>query len=324
VWRSPWVSTASLRGSAGATRAEADFRKTGGEWRVVRWEWESVPPWARMAGRPWGSEHFTLIAPPDLPEGTARAVLSELEEGYRELVAWLPEEVLRPRYLAVYAPDGRTFRSLTGRDPQRTLGVAFYRTVPIEEDGEIVGFRTGETMMVLNAEGVRGYRATDPIAGRAAVLRHELVHVILAPWTRPWTPGWLVEGAALSYAGQPYWRELKEIGGLETITYTTEFGHIGDVFGTATARQYALASAMAEFVRERYGDAAFLALYRAYAEVPAELVLGKMPTFGIGMLVQASMNAIAQEVTPDFLRKHLGVEPAVFEEEFRKWWRARR
>ncbi len=305
--------------------AEADFRKIDGEWRITRWEWESVPPWARMSGRPWASERFTLIAPPDLPEETARAVLSELEEAYRDLAARLPREILRPRYLAVYAPDRQTFRALTGRDPQLTLGAAFYRTVPVVEDEEVVGFRTGETLMVLNAEGVKNVRATDPLFGRAAVLRHELVHVILAPWTRPWTPGWLVEGAALTYAGQPYWRELKgEIRSLENMTYTTEFGHIGDIFGTATARQYALASAMAEFVRERYGDEAFLALYRAYGEIPAEVVERKMPMFGIRTLVQASMNAIAQEVTPDLLRRHLGVEPAAFEEEFLKWWKARR
>ena len=305
--------------------AKAEFRKTNGAWRIVRWEWESVPPWARLPGRPWTSEHFTLIAPPDLPEGTARAVLTELEEAYQNLSARLPQEIVRPRYLAVYAPDRKTFRDLTGKDAQMFLGVAFYRTVPVEADGEVVGFRTGETMIVLNAEGVKGYRATDPIGGRAAVLRHELVHVILAPWTRPWTPGWLVEGAALTYAGQPYWRQLREeIQGLGNMTYTTQFGHIGDIFGTATARQYAMASAMAEFVRERYGDSAFLALYRAYGDIPVDVVERHMPMFGMQMMIQASMDAIARESTPGFLQQHLGVDPAAFEEEFLKWWKARR
>ena len=233
--------------------------------------------------------------------------------------------MIRPRYLALYAPDRRTFQALTGKDPQLTLGVAFYRTVPVVEDGEVTGFRASETLMVLNAEGVRGYRQTDPINGRSAVLRHELVHMILAPWTRPWTPGWLVEGAAMTYAGQPYWKELKgEIQGLESMTYTTQFGHIGDIFGTATARQYALASAMAEFVRERYGDAAFLALYRAYAEVPVETVEKHLPVFGLAVLVQASMEGIAEEVTPALMQKHLGADPAAFQAAFLEWWKAKR
>ncbi|SNB73841.1 hypothetical protein [Thermoflexus hugenholtzii] len=155
------------------------------------------------------------------------------------------------------------------------------------------------------------------------MLRHELVHVILAPWTRPWTPGWLVEGAAMTYAGQPYWRELKEeIRSLENMTYTTEFGHIGDIFGTATVRQYALASAMAQFVRERYGDEAFLALYRAYGEIPLDVVERHWPMFDF--LARSSLDAIARESTPGFLRQRLGLDPAAFEAEFRKWWKARR
>ncbi len=305
--------------------AEADFRKIDGVWRVTRWSWGMTPPWARLPGRSWTSEHFTLIGPENLQGETAQAVLGELEEAYRDLSARLPREAIRPRYLALYAPDRQTFEALTGKNPRLTLGAAFYRTVPVIADEEVVGFQTSEVMLALNAEGVKSYRAADPIGGRAAVLRHELVHVILAPWTRPWTPGWLVEGAAMTYAGQPYWRELKEeIRGLESMTYTTEFGHIGDIFGTATARQYALASAMAEFVRERYGDAAFLALYRAYAEVPVETVEKHLPSIGLGTLLQASMQGIAQEVTPDLMRKHLGVDPAAFETAFLEWWKSKR
>jgi hypothetical protein len=108
------------------------------------------------------------------------------------------------------------------------------------------------------------------------------------------------------------------------MTYTTQFGHIGDIFGTATARQYAMASAMAEFVRERYGDSAFLALYRAYGDIPVDVVERHMPMFGMQMMIQASMDAIARESTPGFLQQHLGVDPAAFEEEFLKWWKARR
>ena len=304
---------------------EADFRKIDGVWRVTRWSWGMTPPWVRLPGRSWTSAHFALIGPENLPEETAQAVLGELEGAYRDLSARLPQEAIRPRYLALYVPDRKTFEALTGKNPQLTLGAAFYRTVPVIADEEVVGFRTSEVMLALNAEGVKSYRAADPIGGRAAVLRHELVHVILALWTRPWTPGWLVEGAAMTYAGQPYWRELKEeIKSLENMTYTTEFGHIGDIFGTATARQYALASAMAEFVRERYGDAAFLALYRAYAEVPVEIVEKHLPSIGLGILLQASMQSIAQEVTPDLMRKHLGTDPAAFEAAFREWWKAKR
>jgi hypothetical protein len=49
-----------------------------------------------------------------------------------------------------------------------------------------------------------------------------------------------------------------------------------------------------------------------------------MPMFGLQTLVQASLDAIARESTPGFLQQHLGVDPAAFEEEFLKWWKARR
>ena len=42
------------------------------------------------------------------------------------------------------------------------------------------------------------------------------------------------------------------------------------------------------------------------------------------MLVQAAMDAIAQEVTPNILQQQLGLDPAAFEAEFLKWWKARR
>ncbi|MCS7351000.1 MAG: hypothetical protein RMM10_05675, partial [Anaerolineae bacterium] len=307
-------------------RAQADFRKSDGEWRIARWSWTDIPPWTILAGRAWSSAHFVLIGPSDLPEGTARAVLDELEAARADLQAKLPAELFRPRYLALYAPDGETFRRLTGQSPGRTLGVAFSRTFPRIEEEELVGFETGEYMIVLNAEGVRGYRQTDPLFGRQAVLRHELVHVVLAPWTRPWTPGWLVEGAAMTYAGQPFWRELQgqKLEGLGNMTYTVSFGHIGDIFGTATARQYALASAMAEFMRERWGDEAFLALYRSYAGVEPQEIARRMPMVAIGTLVEATWEGIARDLTPERMRQHLGVDPGAFEAEFLRWWQGRR
>lgn len=204
--------------------------------------------------------------------------------------------------------------------------MAFSRIFPRIEEEELVGFETGEYMIVLNAEGVRGYRQTDPLFGRQAVLRHELVHVVLAPWTRPWTPGWLVEGAAMTYAGQPFWRELQgqKLEGLGNMTYTVSFGHIGDIFGTAAARQYALSSAMAEFVRERWGDEVFLALYRSYAGVEPQEIARRMPMVAIGTLVEATWEGIAQDLTPERMRQHLGVDPGAFEAEFLRWWQGRR
>jgi len=302
-------------------RAEADFEKRGDAWRIVRYEWADVPPWVVLPGRAWTSDHFTLIGPDRLSDATAQEVLEELEAARSDLETRLPKEIFRPRYLALYAPDADTFRRLTGKDPQRTLGVAFFRTQPRIEDDEVVGFESGQFMIVLNAEGVRGYRKTDPLFGREAVLRHELVHVILAPWTRPWTPGWLVEGAAMAYADQPFWREIRneKLESLGPMTYTVSFGHIGDIFGEYTARQYGLASAMAEFVRETWGDEAFLALYRAYAEIPPAEVERHLPVFGIGMLMEGAMESIARDATPDLMRRHLGVSPEEFERRFREW-----
>jgi hypothetical protein len=51
---------------------------------------------------------------------------------------------------------------------------------------------------------------------------------------------------------------------------------------------------MAEFVRERYGDEAFLALYRAYSEVPLDVVERHWPMFDFP--ARSSWDAIAPGV----------------------------
>lgn len=305
--------------------ATASFRREAGQWVVSAWQWREPPDWMRLPARPLRSAHFLMMVPDGVGESDARGALDELEAAHTRLSGLLPAVLFRPRYLVLYAPDGATFSRLSGGASEQTLGVAISQYAARVVGGEPVGLDVFGIRIILNGDGVRFYQAADPLFGREATLRHELVHAVLAPWTRAWTPGWLAEGTAMLFAEQPLWSRLLSLeqeADLAAFLTTTSFRQADDPSGELTGRDYALAGALATFVVDWWGSQALLDLYRAYADAPLGNVTSRTPVVSTPTLNAAALDAVAADLTPGILSRVLvGVtSPAVFLATFNLWW----
>ncbi|MCS6841087.1 MAG: hypothetical protein NZ701_09925, partial [Roseiflexus sp.] len=148
--------------------------------------------------------------------------------------------------------------------------------------------------------------------GRLATIRHELVHLALARETRPFTPIWLVEGAAMYYAGQlppELRRRLVEDGrldylSLERLTGEESLGAY-DFIGQSVGYEYLFSGETVRYLIDIYGTDSFRAFYRYFSRVPPEKMIDQMPLFSIGFGSQ--FGKLSREVTPEALSSVYGL-----------------
>jgi len=296
--------------------ATLDLRWEGGRWEITGWEWARIPPWALMPGRPWISERFVFITPREFPGRQAGWILGRLEAFREEIEGRLPPEARRPGYLVVWAPNPRLYAEMVGAPPA-SRAATLYTTRPIRRDGQVIGCRPAEPIVVLNGANLEGDLARRSRRLKE-VLRHELVHAALAGWQVPWRPIWLVEGAATFYARQRFWQRLarEDARAIRVLAKHILKSVYVDFFSPRQAfLEMAVASAMAEFVHERYGGEVFFALYKSFAEAPAEVVRRHAGD----PLAWSQAEQIAWELTPTLLQQHLGVREEELLDAFANW-----
>jgi hypothetical protein len=296
-----------------------DLTRRDGRWVVVRWGWEEIPPWIHMKGNTWASDRFTLVLPERMAptsralERMARRIAVWLEEALESLAGQLPPEARRPRYLVVWVPQARLYAEMAETRPTSPAATVFALR-HIREDGEIVGCVPSEPIIFLNRQDLAGRSPRR----RVEVMRHELVHASLARWNVPWRPIWLAEGVAALYAGERLWRELagKDALAIRSLAEHAMKAVFTDPFTPRQAfMEMAACSALAEFAWERYGEGRLFALYKAFAEAPAEAVRRHAGD----RLTWDRAEQIAREIAPALLQRHLGVSEEEFLDAFVKW-----
>jgi len=107
---------------------------------------------------------------------------------------------------------------------------------------------------------------------RQVTIQHELTHLALADITRPWTPTWLVEGAAMHYAEQcdSFTRDvlrqtLTPDTSLITLSRLPYFG-VDTKDATRIMVQYQLSGETVKWLVKQHGTEVLLRLYAAYAQ----------------------------------------------------------
>lgn len=163
--------------------------------------------------------------------------------------------------------------------------------------------------------------------------QHELAHLALAPVTRPFTPGWVAEAAAMFLAGtRPVnaWRVGFEQGRFATLSFT-DLGSITrlgehDPTGETTSFQYAYAAAAAWYLVETFGAERFWELYRAFAEVPAEEVYREVTGDGRPTAepspAASDLGELASRTAGAALQRIYGLAEAELDLKVREWIRA--
>jgi hypothetical protein len=253
------------------TRWRCDLRRAaeGAPWGVVSYRQEGRPPfWELGFSEVIATEHFLVFYQLAAEEGQKRAetAADQLEKARARLQrSLLP---LERRYAAFVIPEKSDFKLMTGRDPGAFSGAT--SAAYAEREGTL---RVMNQAMYLNDSHFSSLQRRWGKQDRLVTIQHELVHLALAPQTRPWTPAWLVEGVATYYAGQldSFSREdlRKRLPQGRVLAHLSQQRFMG--VGVAQADevwvQYHYSAAAAWWIERQFGEAKLLELYAAFAGV---------------------------------------------------------
>ena len=295
-----------------------DFQRDGTRWKIRAVAPGQTPPfWQTGDVLLHTTEHFLIFARPTLVQE-----LTVLEQEAEAAYEALRDRglALEPRYVAYFAATTEDFRTLTGRSTG-VVGVAFWQ---YEVNGD--AFAVLSRAFYLNAAAFAD-RTAD---ARRATITHELVHLTLADQTRPFTPAWLKEGIAVYFEDQDVVaarRQLINSGMLEQFSLATltpngsllDHAEQPDRIGYA----YVYGGAAIEYLVQRFGEAAVLALYRSYTEIPADEVRTMMPaaiaedgTDGSAIVVERSAAR-----TDEVLVRFFGMNTVQLDAAVKEWLR---
>lgn len=280
------------------------FERQNGAWIVSAYEPEKPPPfWWSGDVVVQETPHFLIMTRPDAGDALTK-VAQECEQAYRDLqAAGLEPEARLVAYLTTTQED---FRAQTGLG-SRTLGAALSQYRIAGEQIQVVG-----RVFYINGEAFTDQPDDGGPAGRLATIRHELVHLALAHETRPFTPIWLAEGAAMYYAGQlvpDFQRRLVADGQLDSLSLERLTGadSLGayDLLGQSVGYEYIFSGETVRYLLDTYGADSFREFYRSFTRVPLEKVIDRMPLFSVGFGSQ--FGNLSREVTPEALLSVYGV-----------------
>lgn len=291
------------------------LRRAGEAWQISALEGQ-LPFWAtgETAARRTGA--FWIFYRPEM---TAELPLIEQEAqaAFEQVVRRLPDRV-QPLNVMFITTSSEGFKAQTDRDAHQFLGVAVAR---YRFDG--VRITIANRAFYLNGAAFRD----DPAQDRQRTIAHELVHLMLAPQTMPFTPAWLSEGAAMFYTDDfpaaTLGRWLQEEGAdalsLTELSRYTSFGASSSSTGEQTAVFYAYSAYLARYLIATYGEAALLRFYDSFAALPAERILAALPPGADGAADQIDLSAATQTLTAELVPTAFGVDLATLEADYERW-----
>ncbi|MCG8348434.1 MAG: hypothetical protein MI924_11730 [Chloroflexales bacterium] len=294
-----------------------DFVRNGAAWRISAVETDENPPFWHPGDLVLReTPHFLIVARPDVATELA-ALEQETETAYAELqTKGLP---LEARYVAYFTNDPDDFRILTGQSSSRALGVALSRYT--FEDNTIVA--TGYAFYLNGEAFLEEQRGAD---ARQTTITHELVHLALASDTRPFTPLWVSEGAAVYYSESPGadQRQLLADNGnladmsLARLTMADSLGE-HDLLGQQTGAEYLFSGLTFAYLVETFGEARVLEFYRSYTSVPAADVQERMPDFGGALVTNNVFASLREELTAQSIPAFFGVDLDQLDADVKVW-----
>jgi hypothetical protein len=228
-------------------------RRTADGWRVTSVSGSrGLPPWEVDDFRERRSEHFVVLAPPEIP---VDELVAALEDGYATMSELLSRGRLRRRYLVVVAAGAEQARALTAQ-------IRGVETLAALSDASVIqSGAAAETEKVVSLRLVVVWPpfATLDAEGRRRVVTHELTHAALTGSTSGRMPAWLSEGVALYVSGD---RRPATLGA--DLAALSQPDSIARLSGEEQAAAYDASSAAAFAIADRFGTDKLLALYEAF------------------------------------------------------------
>ncbi len=277
-----------------------DFARDADGWRITRLTPDRPPFWAVGLTGVTRWPHFLVFHRPDQDIDGLREAAEAAHIALKAQLGDLVDDVS----VMIVADTRESFSRLAQQSGETFVGSARFDNLLTP-----TGIQTVSRALYINDAAFEDGAVSN---NRNQTIQHELTHLALARWSRPWTPPWLIEGAAGIFAGEAnfpalaaYLRQpdarpprLADMTGLETL----------DQAPVPLAVAYAYSTAAAETIVERDGQAKLLALYRAFADVDMARV---RQTAGGGATVSPErFRALQRSVTDEALQKVLGMRLA--------------
>lgn len=296
-----------------------NFTRQGDTWLVSGTSPGTQPPFWWMGGVLFReTEHFLIFARPEVVDQLP-ALAAETEAAYQALAGrGLP---LAPRYATYFSATQADFQELTGQ-PARVVGAAAWR-YNLGEDKIDVSSRA----FYLNGEAFTGQHPAGSDNDRQLTILHELVHLVLAAETRPFTPPWLTEGIAVYFAGQntPAARRrlLDSLDSLSmpALTQASTLNGHGPA-GVLTTDEYAYSGEVIRYLAETFGEDQVLAFYSSYTILPAGQLRAEVPPLSLGPQgMDAAFSGLSDQVTADSVQQFFGRTLAELDGDVKIWLR---
>jgi len=275
-----------------------------------------LPVWAVGPVTTVNSEHFVAIFRPG--RIASERALKVAEKARQQLISRLTFP-LEPSYLLIMARNRVEYEQMTSQSSPASAIAQAETSFEVSRDSIKVRSR----QIVVNLEKVFQEESSEE------VFRHELGHLALAQDTRPFTPAWVSESAAMYLAGTrpvDLWRSGIRTRRFEQISYVTlnRASTLGqdDATGVAASYEYAYSAAAAWYLVETFGADKYWQFYRSYAAVPASKLYESLPTGRIATEGEEKVVTLAEETTGPSLRDAFGLDETQLDIKVREWIRS--
>lgn len=297
-----------------------DFAEVDDEWSVVTAGLKpgsALPVWASGPIQTRQSEHFLALFRPELPDPDR--ILREAEEARAQLDGKITFE-LEDKYVILVARDDEEYRTMSSA----TLGPVS-AIAQVETSYEVTpnSIRVLSRQMVINSEKLYEDGAA------LETLRHELGHLAVAQYTRPFTPAWVSESAAMYLAGTrpvSIWRnglDRNRFDGI-TIERLTRASNLGehDSSREGASLEYAYSAAAAWYLVDTFGAEKYWEFYRSYADVPARDLYERLPDTAGMPGGELAIQGLAVTTTGGSLHQLFALDQVTLDQAIKAWMRA--
>ncbi|MEM7147794.1 MAG: hypothetical protein AAF591_22015 [Verrucomicrobiota bacterium] len=267
-----------------------------------------LPFWVLGYNGTRNTDHFLLFYRPDsVSDDKIGKAARQVEKAYQSL-SKIKGLRLAPRYPAFFIDRQDDFAHITGRDPSRVTGAVSAIT---ETDGDRFVVMSGG--LYINDFNFLSPSNTWGASERESTITHELVHLALSPYTRPFMPLWVVEGTAVHFADQnnSFTRQaLKNSGVLGSLNLaqltravSTNTSVIGSLGGDKN--YYMFSGEIVSYLIRTYGEERFLDFYRAFADyTPSQLRQISETELGQDKMSPLKYPLLGYHLTQKLVRNH--------------------
>lgn len=273
-----------------------------------------LPVWATGPIGIQRSQNFLVLYRPGL-QNPAR-VMQEAEAARSQLDGKITFP-LESSYLLLIAQDDAEYRSMSSAALAPVSPIA-----QVETSYEV----NPTSIRVLGRQILVNDLRLQEEGSALETFRHELGHLALAQYTRPFTPAWVSESAAMYLAGTrpvSIWRQGLSQDKFNTVNIDllTRAANLGeyDTSREGTSLKYAYSAAAAWYLAETFGPERFFNFYRSYADVAPLQLYERLPEQTASAEGARAIEDLAVSSTAGGLQRIFGLDPATLDQRVREW-----